>query len=77
MILDRRMGRLDGLSGFRLAASIGPLLLCLVVRMGLLVVVAAFAAKKVEDFLSVGTAHVPSFRIWRAIVKRTTVIGHG
>jgi len=73
-----RLGVLLRLSGFLgLPATIRTLLLRLVVRMRFLVVVATLTTEKVEDFLSVGTAHVSSFRSWRAVVKRSTVVSYG
>lgn len=52
----------------------GPRLLLRIVRMDLLVVLAAWAAEKVKDRLSVvRTAHALSFRNWRAVIKRSTV----
>jgi hypothetical protein len=44
-------------------------------RMDLLVVLAARAAEKVKDRLSVvRTAHLPNLRTWRVVVKRTTIV---
>jgi hypothetical protein len=68
------LGVLLRLSGFLgLPATVGTLVLRPVVRVRFIVVVAALPTKEVEDFLGVGTAHAPSFRTWRVVVKRTTL----
>jgi poly-gamma-glutamate capsule biosynthesis protein CapA/YwtB (metallophosphatase superfamily) len=44
-----------------------------VMGMVLLVILAARAAEKKQNRLSVGMAHVGSLRSWRLVVKRTTL----
>lgn len=74
-----RLGGLLGLllsgNGFLgLPATVGTLLLRLVVGMRFFVVVAAFAAEEEQNLLRVAfAAHTPSVRSWRTIVKRTTM----
>lgn len=63
-----------GFGDFGLAASIGALLVRLVVGMSLLVVLAALAAKEVENLLSVMTANVASVQPWWRAEKRTTLL---
>lgn len=58
---------------FRLAATIGTLLLRLVVWVCFLVVVAALATEKEQNLLSVRTAHAVSLRGWPRAVKHTTL----
>jgi hypothetical protein len=64
---------LDGLSGvpFFQALRFAPLHR-LEMRMRLFVVLAARAAEKEQNRLSV-SAHALSFRIWRVVVKRSTI----
>jgi hypothetical protein len=73
VILALLMGWLLSLSGFGLAASIGSLLLGLVVRVRLLVVLGAFPAEKEQNLLRIAGAHTASLRRWWTVVKRTTV----
>jgi hypothetical protein len=64
-------------SGFlrfpRLFTAGEALFLGFVMRAGFQLVVFALVAIEMEDFLSVRAAHVFSFRIWRVVVKRTTL----
>jgi hypothetical protein len=61
-------------SGFLgLPASVGTLLLRLVMGMRFLVVVAALATEKEQNLLRVAGTHTDSFRRWRVAVKRTTL----
>jgi hypothetical protein len=69
-ILGRLLGLLLSLSLFRLAPSIGSLLLRLVMRVRLFVVLAATTAEEKENFLSVPGTHIASLRKMRAHVKR-------
>ena len=72
------LGALLRLSGFLgLRATVGTLLLRLVVRMRFLVVVAASATEKEQNFLRIAAAHAPSFRGWWVAVKRTMVPNGG
>jgi len=74
----RGLGVLLDLSGFLgLPATVGTLLLRLVVRVRFLVVVAALATEKEQNLLRVAGTHIDSFRIWRVVVKRTTMRPHG
>jgi hypothetical protein len=68
-ILGRLLGLLLTLSCFRLAPSIGSLLLRLVMRMGLFVVFATTAAEEKQDLLSVARTHVASVKHGPLIVK--------
>jgi hypothetical protein len=68
------LGVLLRLSGFLgLPATIGTLLLRLVVRVRFLVVVAALATEKEQNLLRVAGTDTDSFRRWQVAVKRTTV----
>ena len=58
---------------FRLPATVGTLLLRLVVRMSLFVVVAALPAKEEQNLLSVPAPHIASLRSWPRAVKGTTL----
>jgi hypothetical protein len=62
-----------GLGGLGLTPFSGALLLFGVMRMDLFVVLAARTTEKEQNWLSVGTAHTPSVRSWRPVVKRSTV----
>ena len=69
-----RLGVLLRLSGFfGLPATVGTLLLRLIVRVRFLVVVAALATEKEKNLLRVSGTHIDSFRRWRVVVKRTTM----
>ena len=57
-----------GLQALHFAPFHGPIM-----RMGLLVILAARATGEEQDRLSVGTAHAASFRRWPVVVKRSTV----
>jgi hypothetical protein len=63
--------RRDGF--FRLPATVGTLLLRLVVRVRFLVVVATLATEKEQNLLRVAGTHTDSFRRWRRAVKRSTL----
>jgi hypothetical protein len=56
-----------------LPATVGTLLLRLVVRVRLFVVVTALATEKEQNLLRVAGTHIDSFRRWRRAVKRTTL----
>jgi hypothetical protein len=58
MMLALLLSRLGGLSGFRLASPVRPLLLRLVVGVRLLVTIAALPAEEMKNFLSVGTGSI-------------------
>jgi hypothetical protein len=60
-----------------LPASIGTLLLRLVMRVRFLVIVAALATEKEQNLLRVAGTHTDSFRSWRVVVKRSTVQNDG
>lgn len=78
-----RMNRLSGLLSlarfqlFFLAPSGEPLLLVAVVRTGLFLILLTLVAVEEQNLLRVGGTHIDSFRIWRVVVKRTTLILHG
>jgi hypothetical protein len=57
-----------------LALAVSPLLLRFVMRAGLFLVVAALPAEEEQDWLRVLRAHAPSFRAWRVVVKRSTML---
>ncbi|MGB8684014.1 MAG: hypothetical protein WCD12_14095 [Candidatus Binatus sp.] len=59
-----------------LPATVGTLLLRLVVRVRFLVLVAALATEKEQNLLRVAGTHTDSFRSWRVVVKLTTLIRH-
>jgi hypothetical protein len=65
----------SGFLGF--PATVGTLLLRLIVRVRFLVVVAALATEKEQNLLRVAGTHTDSFRRWRDAVKRTTLTLHG
>ncbi len=77
VVLALLLGWLFSLSGFGLAPSIGPLLLGLVVRVRLLVVLAAFPAEKEQNLLRVAGTHAVSLRGWRIGVKGSTLPRRG
>lgn len=67
-----RLGVLLLSSGFLgLPATVRTLLLCLVMRMGLFVILAAFAAEEKQNFLRVAGTHTDSLGRWRRAVKPT------
>lgn len=66
-----------GLGALGLAPLGRSLLLLGVMRMDLLVILAARTAEEEQDRLSVRTAHAASLRRWRVVVKRTTLIAGG
>jgi hypothetical protein len=69
-----RLGALLGLSGFLgLPSPIRTLLLRFVMRMRFLVVVAALATEKEQDFLSVARTHTVSVGGWKRAVKYTAM----
>jgi hypothetical protein len=63
---------LDG-DFLRFPATVGTLLLRLIVRVRFFVVVAALATEKEQNLLRVAGTHTDSFRSWRRAVKRTTL----
>ena len=70
VVLALLLGWLFSLSGFGLAPSIGALLLSLVMRVRLLVVLAAFPAEKEQNLLRVAT-HGANLRCRRLIGNHT------
>ena len=78
-----RMNRLGGLFSlarfqlFFLAPSREPLLLAAVMRTRLFLVLLTLVAVEEQNLLRVGGTHTDSFRIWRVVVKRTTVWPEG
>ena len=69
VVLALLLRGLGGFSGFRLSASVGTLLLRLVMRVRFLVVVAALPTEKEQYFLRVAGTHIDSFHSWRLVVK--------
>jgi hypothetical protein len=78
-----RMNRLGGLFSlarfqlFFLSSSGKPLLLIAVVRTGLFLVLLTLVAVEEQNLLRVGRTHTDSLRIWRVVVKRTTLQTRG